>query len=59
MVTDNAHDDRCPHADFIKGILTKKGFTNVVEGSYISGGASRKREIGIYKDYKGGCYESF
>ncbi|MBP2627991.1 MAG: hypothetical protein H6Q68_2702 [Firmicutes bacterium] len=55
MVTDNAHYDRCPHVDFIKRILAKKGFTNVVEGSYISGGASRKREMGIYKDYKGGC----
>lgn len=59
MVTDNTHYDRCPHVDFIKGILAKKGFTNVVEGSYISGGASRKREKGIYKDYKGGCYESY
>lgn len=58
MVTDNVHYDRCPHLDFIKGILAKKDFTKVIEGSYVSKGASRKREIGIYKDYTGGCYES-
>ena len=52
MVTDNHHYDRCPHVDYIKSIVTKKGFKNVVEGSYISGGAKRKREEGIYN-----CYE--
>lgn len=58
MVTDNVHYDRCPHVDFIKKILVKKGFTTIVEGSYISGGATRKREIGIYKDYNGECNEN-
>ncbi len=52
MVTDNYHYDRCPHIDYIKGIIIKKGYTNVIEGSYISKGARVKRETGVYK-----CYE--
>jgi predicted metal-binding protein len=48
MVTDNYHYDRCPHADYIKSIVIKKGYKNVVQGSYISGSAKRKREEGIY-----------
>ena len=52
MVTDNYHYDRCPHADYIKSIVIKKGYKNVVEGSFISGNAKRKREEGIYN-----CYE--
>ena len=52
MVTDNYHYDRCPHADYIKSIVIKKGYKNVVQGSYISGGAKRKREEGIYN-----CHE--
>lgn len=51
MVTDNHHFDRCPHVDYIKSIVSKKGYTNLVEGSYISMNASKKRELGIYKDY--------
>jgi predicted metal-binding protein len=52
MVTDNHHYDRCPHVDYIKQIIAKKGYKNVVEGSYISASASKKREAGIYN-----CYE--
>jgi predicted metal-binding protein len=52
MVTDNYHYDRCPHVDYIKGIVAKKGFQNVIDGTFISKGASKKREEGIYK-----CYE--
>lgn len=48
MVTDNHHYDRCPHMDYIKGIISKKGYKNVVEGSYISQTAKRKREEGVY-----------
>lgn len=51
MVTDNYHYDRCPHIDYIKGIIAKKGYKNVVEGSYISKGAEKKREIGEYNSY--------
>lgn len=52
MVTDNYHYDRCPHVDYIKSIVIKKGFKSVVEGSYISANAKRKRTEGIYN-----CYE--
>lgn len=51
MVTDNHHYDRCPHVDYIKNIVEKKGYKNVVEGSYISKNATRKREKGIYTSY--------
>ena len=48
MVTDNYHYDRCPHIDYIKNIVAKKGYKNIVEGSFISGSAKIKREKGIY-----------
>ena len=51
MVTDNHHYDRCPHINYIKNIIAKKGFNNVIEGTYISGGATKKRQNGVYKDY--------
>lgn len=51
MVTDNHHYDRCPHVDYIKGIVEKKGYKNLIEGSYVSKNATRKREEGIYKSY--------
>lgn len=51
MTTDNYHYDRCPHIDYIKNIITKKGFMSLVEGTYVSKGASRKRETGVYKSY--------
>lgn len=53
MVTDNHHYDRCPHVEYIKEILHKKGFENIVEGSYISGVATKLREKGVYKSYEG------
>ncbi|WP_010235519.1 CGGC domain-containing protein [Clostridium arbusti] len=48
MVNDNYHYDRCPHIDYIKNIIAKKGYEKVVEGSYISKGAANKRENGQY-----------
>jgi predicted metal-binding protein len=51
MVTDNHHYDRCPHVDYIKSIVDKRGFKNIVEGSYISKNATLKREKGIYNTY--------
>lgn len=51
MVTDNYHYDRCPHVDYIKSIISKKGYKNIIEGSYISKNADKKRELGIYKAY--------
>ncbi len=53
MTTDNYHYDRCPHLDYIKSIITKKGYTNIIEGSYISKGAKKKRESGLYNTYSG------
>ena len=52
IATDNYHYDRCPHIDYMKNIILKKGFKNMVEGSYISGSAKTKREEGKYN-----CYE--
>jgi len=49
--TDNYHYERCPHIDYIKSIILKKGYKNVVEGSYISKGATKKRGTGEYKSY--------
>ncbi len=52
MSTDNAHYDRCPHIDYIKDIIKKRGYENVVEGSYISVQAEKLRENGVYKKYE-------
>lgn len=51
MSTDNYHYDRCPHIDYIKNIVQKKGYTDIIEGSYISKGASQKRKAEVYKTY--------
>jgi len=51
MVTENYHSDRCPHVDLIKDVIIKKGYKNIVEKTYISKSAERKREMGIYKTY--------
>lgn len=51
MVTDNHHYDRCPHIDYIKSIISKKGYKNIIEGSYISKNAENKRKKGLYNNY--------
>lgn len=51
MVTDNHHYDKCPHLDYIKSIVLKKGYNNIIEGSYISINAKKKREQGLYNCY--------
>ncbi|MDF2615083.1 MAG: metal-binding protein [Clostridia bacterium] len=51
MTTDNHHYDRCPHVDYIKSIILKKGYKNIIEGSYISKGSEKKRNEGIYNSY--------
>lgn len=51
MVTDNYHHDRCPHVDYIKALVEKKGYKRIVEGSYISKIAEKRREMGEYKSY--------
>ena len=51
MATDHHHYDRCPHIVYIKNIVLKKGYKNVIEGSFISKNAEKKREEGIYNCY--------
>lgn len=51
MVTDNHHYDRCPHVDYIRQIVEKHGYGQVVEGSYISKASTALRSKGIYKNY--------
>ena len=51
MATDNYHHERCPHFDYIKGLVEKKGYHTIVEGTYISKTSSKKRESGEYKSY--------
>lgn len=51
MVTDNHHYDRCPHVDYIRQIIGKKDYDQIVEGTYISRNATVKREAGIYTSY--------
>lgn len=48
ICTDNYHRPPCPHLDYIQAIIKRKGFTNVVLGSYISKISTAKREAGIY-----------
>ncbi|QAT42956.1 CGGC domain-containing protein [Aminipila luticellarii] len=52
MVTDNYHHDRCPHMDYIKALIKKKGYERIVEGTYISKVAQKKRETGEYHSYQ-------
>ena len=50
MTNDNYHSDRCPHIDYIKDIIVKRGY-DFLEGTYISKNSEIKREKGIYKTY--------
>ncbi|OPJ57248.1 CGGC domain-containing protein [Alkalithermobacter paradoxus] len=52
MTTDNYHYDRCPNIEYIKDIIRKRGYENVIEGTYISARAEAKREEGIYNKNK-------
>ncbi len=51
IVSDNSHKPPCPHIDYMLKLLAKKGFTNIVKGTYISKGASKRREQGIYQQF--------
>ena len=51
MVTDNYHHDRCPNIAYIKDIVRKKGYGDVVDGTYLSEASERKRCAGVYKRY--------
>lgn len=52
MTTDNYHYDRCPHLEYIKKIIVKKGYKNIVENTCVSETSKKKRERGVYQ-----CYE--
>lgn len=52
MVTDNYHHDRCPNLEYIKGIVLKKGYRNIVDGTFKSANATKKREAEIYNDHE-------
>ena len=51
MVSDNSHKPPCPHLDYIMTLLEKKGFTNIVKGTYISKTATKRRAEGRYKSF--------
>ncbi len=51
MTTDNHHYDRCPSLEYIKALVAKKGFSRIVEGSYISAKAEQRRSQGLYRTY--------
>jgi predicted metal-binding protein len=51
ITTDNYHSDRCPHAEYIKSMVLKKGYKDIIEGTYISKNAENKRAAGIYNTY--------
>jgi predicted metal-binding protein len=48
VVTDNGHYPPCPHLDYIKTILARKGL-RVVEGTYVSATAAQRRKTGSYQ----------
>lgn len=50
IVSDNYHNPPCPHKDYLKSIIERKGY-NYKIGSYLSKGAQAKREAGIYKEW--------
>ena len=52
MVTDNHHHDRCPNISYMRDIIAKKGYANVVEGTYQSPGATAKRNSGEYRTHE-------
>lgn len=52
MVTDNYHHDRCPHLDYIKALIQKKGYKNIADGTFQSENAAKKRAAGIYKTHE-------
>ncbi len=47
VVSDNGHYPPCPHVKDIRAMIARKGF-HFVEGSYVSAGAAKKREAGVY-----------
>ena len=51
VVSDNSHKPPCPHIEYMVKLLAKKGFTNIVKGTYISKTATKRRAEGIYQEF--------
>ena len=49
---DNYHGPACPHKQYLKTLIEEKLGLDLVEGSKISAGAAKKRELGIYSTDK-------
>ena len=52
MVTENRHHDRCPHIDYIKDIIRRNGYENIIEGTFEAPITRKLREQGKYKSYE-------
>ena len=52
IVTENRHHDRCPHADYIKDIIRRNGYDNIVEGTFQAAISAKLRAAGKYKTYE-------
>ena len=50
IVSDSYHNPPCPHRDYIKAVIERKGFTYKL-GSYQSKRTQAKRDAGIYKQW--------
>jgi len=50
VCSDNYHRPPCPHLDYIRAIIERKGYPCVL-GTYISKGTSKKREDGTYQSF--------
>ena len=53
ICSDNYHRPPCPFRNYIKTIVQRKGFP-VVLGSYLSKGAEKKRQEGVYQNWDKG-----
>lgn len=53
----SGHPDRCPFVDYIKQIIRKNGFENIVEGTYQSQASRKLREKGTYNFYDSVAFE--
>ena len=51
ITTDNRHFERCPHFDYMVAIIKKNGCDHIIEGTYLSQNAKKKRQAGVYKTY--------
>jgi len=53
MAFESGHYPPCPHLADIRLMLTRKGFTRVVEGTHLSPQAEERRHAGLYRPRPG------